>query len=40
MQEADDTDICVCTDLDEVFDIGWRKVLEDKWNTNRLYNSW
>ena len=34
-------DICVCTDLDEVFAEGWRKKLEDIWtdNTDRLrYN--
>lgn len=36
-----DTDICVCTDLDEVFVPGWRKELENIWdnNTTRLaYN--
>ena len=38
-----DCDICVCTDLDEVFNVGWRKELEDVWekNTNRcryIYN--
>lgn len=38
-----DTDICVCTDLDEVFDSGWRNILESNWNesTTRaryLYN--
>ena len=27
-----DTDICVCTDLDEVFESGWRKKLEARWN--------
>ena len=26
-----DTDICVCTDLDEVFVSGWRKILEKEW---------
>ena len=26
-----DTDICVCTDLDEIFEPGWRKKLEDAW---------
>ena len=26
-----DTDICVCTDLDEVFRPGWRKLLENAW---------
>ena len=33
----DDTDICVCTDLDEVFNKGWRKEIENIWdkNTNR-----
>jgi len=37
----EDYDICVCTDLDEVFEIGWRDKLEQIWdlNTNRLrYN--
>lgn len=29
-----DTDICVCTDLDEVFEPGWRKQLEDAWQDN------
>ena len=36
-----DCDICICTDLDEVFVEGWRKKLEDIWdkNTTRLaYN--
>ena len=36
-----DYDICVCTDLDEVFEPGWRKKLEELWdnNTTRLcYN--
>lgn len=27
----EDTDICVCTDLDEVFQPGWRKKLEEAW---------
>lgn len=27
----DDTDICVCTDLDEVFEKGWREKLENIW---------
>ena len=27
----EDTDICVCTDLDEVFHPGWRKALEAAW---------
>ncbi len=27
----DDVDICVCTDLDEVFEPGWRKLLEEAW---------
>ena len=37
----EDTDICVCTDLDEVFVKGWRKKLEEIWkdDTTRLaYN--
>lgn len=36
-----DFDICVCTDLDEVFEEGWRKTLEECWreDTTRLqYN--
>ncbi len=33
----EDTDICVCTDLDEVFSPGWREKLENSWNDgNRL----
>ncbi len=35
------TDICVCTDLDEVFVPGWRKQLEKEWNketTRASYN--
>ncbi|MCI8725160.1 MAG: glycosyltransferase [Hungatella sp.] len=27
----EDADICVCTDLDEVFEPGWRKHLEEAW---------
>lgn len=37
----EDFDICVCTDLDEIFIPGWRKILESIWdsNTDRLmYN--
>ena len=37
----EDTDICVCTDLDEVFLPGWRKVLENTWEettTRARYN--
>jgi len=36
-----DADICVCTDLDEIFEKGWRKQLEELWTntTTRLkYN--
>lgn len=36
-----DTDICVCTDLDEVFESGWRQELENNWkeDTTRIkYN--
>lgn len=29
-----DTDICVCTDLDEVFEKGWRDNLESIWKEN------
>lgn len=29
-----DIDICVCTDLDEVFVKGWRKTLEKNWSSN------
>ena len=40
MLVPDDADICVCTDLDEVFDKGWRKELEKIWknNTRVRYN--
>ncbi len=37
----EDTDICVCTDLDEVFEKGWRKELENIWakdTTDARYN--
>ena len=37
----DDTDICVCTDLDEIFIPGWRKTLEENWTkdtTRARYN--
>lgn len=30
----EDTDICICTDLDEVFLPGWRKKLEEQWTKN------
>jgi len=30
-----DADICVCTDLDEVFNPGWRQKLENGWNKVR-----
>ena len=30
----EDTDICVCTDLDEIFEEGWRKRLEESWQEN------
>ena len=28
----DDADLCVCTDLDEVFEVGWRKKLEENYD--------
>ena len=33
-----DADICVCIDLDEIFESGWRKKMEDAWreDTTRL----
>jgi len=37
----EDTDICVCVDIDEVFEKGWRKKLEEIWNdkvTRLRYN--
>jgi tetratricopeptide (TPR) repeat protein len=39
----EDVDVCVCTDLDEVFVKGWRQKLEDAWEDdasmgNYLYN--
>jgi glycosyltransferase involved in cell wall biosynthesis len=39
----EDTDICVCTDLDEVLSPGWRECLEKAWQTDTgtgkyLYN--
>ncbi len=37
-----DVDLCVCTDLDEVFETGWRKKLEQEWNhqANRISYSY
>ena len=29
-----DAEICICTDLDEVFEPGWRKELENQWTKN------
>ena len=29
-----DTDVCVCTDLDEIFEKGWRKKIENVWDKN------
>ncbi|MBQ9792765.1 MAG: glycosyltransferase [Clostridia bacterium] len=29
-----DTDVCVCTDLDEVFEKGWREKIEKNWKPN------
>lgn len=39
----DDVDICVCTDLDEIFEKGWRQCIEDIWTSETkmgkyLYN--
>lgn len=31
----EDADICVCTDLDELFEPGWRRHLEKAWNKSR-----
>jgi len=30
----EDTDICICTDLDEVFEPGWRRLFELNWTDN------
>lgn len=30
-----DTDVCVCTDLDEVFESGWRNKIEQVWVKNK-----
>jgi len=32
----EDIDICVCTDLDEIFQPGWRQKLEEAWQKNLL----
>lgn len=29
-----DTDICICTDLDEIFEPGWRRLFEMNWSEN------
>lgn len=31
-----DVDICVCTDLDELLEPGWRKLLEEYWNRSLI----
>lgn len=31
----EDTDICVCIDIDEVLEKGWRKILEDNWEKGK-----
>ena len=31
---SEDTDICVCTDLDEVLEPGWREKIEKIWKEN------
>lgn len=31
----EDTTICVCTDLDELFDAGWAQILREKWDPNQ-----
>lgn len=38
----EDVDVCVCTDLDEVFEPGWRELLEKSWTekTTRLKYSY
>lgn len=28
----EDADICVCVDLDEIFEVGWSKILKANWN--------
>lgn len=33
---AKDADICVCTDLDEVFESGWRAKLEEIWQNQKI----
>ncbi|MDR1628895.1 MAG: glycosyltransferase family 2 protein, partial [Oscillospiraceae bacterium] len=35
----EDVDICVCTDLDELFVPGWRKKLEKAWKSHRPVHS-
>lgn len=30
----EDVDICICTDLDEVLELGWREILEKKWQSD------
>lgn len=33
----DDANICVCVDLDEVFEPGWREKLEELWDSNTTH---
>lgn len=30
----EDADICVCIDMDEIYDKGWRNILEEKWTAD------
>lgn len=34
----EDVDICVCTDLDELFEPGWRRCLEEAWMNHKPIN--
>lgn len=36
----EDANICVCTDLDELFDSGWAEVLRTKWDSSKHKLAW
>ncbi len=36
----EEADVCVCTDLDEIFETGWRKKLEQSWRPDATQGSY
>lgn len=36
----EDANICVCTDMDELFDKGWAEILRTRWDETKHYMAW